>query len=296
MLGIDFNLYVDQDTYESWRDLLKGLVMAKERDRQLWHKPARSQHRSSVRSSHAFSAAPATRSYSTRRRPTSHRARSTSPGETRSFTYAFEFTAPPYSSTSNQTLAPPPAEYSPTPKSGSKRQATTAFSPTSVSFADTRPSKRPSSMTLEIPELAPGRNSNSVSPLESLQSFSRMSLGSSPHVPFTPQSNHTSPAWISYASAAPQTLVTAYRADKPVGIPQVREIRDLASTITTNNIICLAESLLLFSCWIRNGERRDSQAQSQVAVSSAPSAILHHLLSAAAVDAIEYPIGLSKST
>jgi hypothetical protein len=226
LLGIDFNLYVDQDTYESWRDLLKGLVMAKERDRQLWHKPARSQHRSSVRSSHAYSAAPATRSYSTRHRPTSSRARSTSPSETRSCTYAFEFTAPPYSLTSNQTLAPP-AEYSPTPKSGTKRQATTAFSPTSASFADNRPSKRPSSMTLEIPEFAPGRNSNSVSPLESLQSFSRMSLGSSslgssPHVPFTPQSCNTSPAWISYASAAPQTLVTAYRADKPVGIPQVR--------------------------------------------------------------------------
>lgn len=159
--------------------------------------------------------------YDEHNRPTSSRARSTSPSETRSCTYAFEFTAPPYSLTSNQTLAPP-AEYSPTPKLGSKRQATTAFSPTSVSFADNWPSKRSSSMTLEIPEFAPGRNSNSVSPLESLQSFSRMSLGSSslgssPYVPFMPRSCNTSPAWISYASAAPQTLVTAYRTPARTG-------------------------------------------------------------------------------
>lgn len=224
LLGIDFNLYVDQDTYESWRDLLKGLVMAKERDRRLWHKPARSQHRSSTRPQNVCSAAPASRSYSTRHRTTSHRARSTSPGETRSFTYAFEFTAPPYSSTStsNQTLAPP-AEYSPTPKSGLKRQAMTAFSPTSATFSDTRPSKRPTSMSLEIPVSLPGRSSNSVSPLESLQSFSRMSLGSSPNTTYTSQSTNASPAWISHsgANAAPQTLVTAYRVDKPVDMPQV---------------------------------------------------------------------------
>ena len=238
LLGIDFNLYVDQETYESWRDLLKGLVMAKERDRQLWHKPARTQHRSSTRPSNVFSAAPASRSYSTRlRTTTSHRARSTSPGESRSMTYAFEFTVPPYSSStsSNQTLAPPlpPMEYSPTPKSGSKRQAMTAFSPTSETFTNTRPTKRPTSMSLEIPVCLPGRKSNSVSPLESLQSFSRMSLGSSPNPStYTSQSINTSPAWMSCSSAnntaTPQTLVTAYRADKPVDIPQVRGLFKLS--------------------------------------------------------------------
>jgi len=225
LLGIDFNLYVDQDTYESWRDLLKGLVMAKERDRRLWHKPARSQHRpSSMRPSHISPTAPTTRSYSSRYRTPAHRARSTSPSESRSFTYAFEFTAPSYSysSSSNQTLAPPSSvQYSPTPRSGSKRQAMTAFSPTSEAFSDTRPAKRPSSMTLEIPEFAPGRESSSVSPLES---FSGMSLGSSPRGIYTPQSNNASPAWISYTNtnSGPQTLVTAYRAEKPVDIPQVR--------------------------------------------------------------------------
>jgi len=55
--------------------------------------------------------------------------------------------------------------------------------------------------------------------LESLQSLSRMSLASSP---YTPQSNNTSPAWVSYTSTAnsSETLVTAYRAEKPVDIPQ----------------------------------------------------------------------------
>src|ERR1700742_1021384 len=32
LMGVDFNLYVDKATYESWLNLLKGLVMAKERD------------------------------------------------------------------------------------------------------------------------------------------------------------------------------------------------------------------------------------------------------------------------
>ena len=229
LLGINFNLYVDQYTYESWRDLLKGLVMAKERDRRLWHKPPRSQHRSSIRPSHASSAAPPSRTYSTRYR--THRARSTSPSESRSFTYAFEFTAPPPDPDSNQNPPPPPphqplAQYSPTPRSGSKRQAAAAFSPTSAAFpVDGRPPKRrPSSMSLEIPDFAPPsgrRDSKSVSPLESLQSFSTMTLGSSPRGGYTPQSRHASPAWVSYTECPPQTLVTAYRAEKPVDIPQV---------------------------------------------------------------------------
>ena len=32
LLGVDFNLYVDKTTYASWLNLLKGLVLAKERD------------------------------------------------------------------------------------------------------------------------------------------------------------------------------------------------------------------------------------------------------------------------
>jgi hypothetical protein len=100
-----------------------------------------------------------------------------------------------------------------------------AFSPTLAVSADTRPLKRPTSMSLEIPNCTPGRNSNpgsnSVSPLESLQSLSKMSLGSSPGVSYAPQTNHSSPAWSSYTrqNVAPQTLVAAYRAEKPVEMP-----------------------------------------------------------------------------
>jgi hypothetical protein len=49
-----------------------------------------------------------------------------------------------------------------------------------------------------------------------------MSLGSSPGVTYKPQSTNTSPAWISYSNTdrAPQTLVTAYRVEKPVDMPQ----------------------------------------------------------------------------
>ncbi|KAF8880915.1 hypothetical protein CPB84DRAFT_260124 [Gymnopilus junonius] len=36
LLGVDFNLYVDKVTYESWLNLLKGLVLAKERDCRKW--------------------------------------------------------------------------------------------------------------------------------------------------------------------------------------------------------------------------------------------------------------------
>lgn len=231
--GIDFNLYVDQETYESWRDLLKGLVMAKERDRRQWRRASRSQHRPPVRPTNTFST-PATRSFTSRPRMATHRARSTSPTETRSHTYAFEFTAPPHTSHAHHEAAPP-IEYSPTPKPGMKRQATDAFSPTSESFADIRPLKRPTSMSLEIPQYTPRRSSSSISPLESLQSFSRMSLASSPNVAYTPQSSTASPAWISYARSddAPRTLVAAYRVEKPMDMPQVRA-SELYSMIGTN--------------------------------------------------------------
>lgn len=238
LLGVDFNLYVDQDTYESWRDLLKGLVMAKERDRRMWQRPTRSQHRSYTRPSvYTSSAAPASRSYSSRYRASSHRARSTSPVESRSFTYAFEFTAPSHTATSNHLAVPSAPEYSPTPRPGSKRQAADAFSPTSQTITDIRPMKRPSSMSLMIPDYAQTRtssgNSTSISPLESLQSFSKMSLASSsPHVPYTPQTRNSSPAWNSSTRfTGSQTLVAAYRAGVPMDMPQVSDFHVISCFI-----------------------------------------------------------------
>ena len=34
--GVDFRLYVDKSTYDSWLNLLRGLVLAKEREHQRW--------------------------------------------------------------------------------------------------------------------------------------------------------------------------------------------------------------------------------------------------------------------
>ncbi|KAF9444136.1 hypothetical protein P691DRAFT_361034 [Macrolepiota fuliginosa MF-IS2] len=43
--GVDYNLYVDKATYEAWLNLLKGLVMAKERDLLRAREPRRSRRR-----------------------------------------------------------------------------------------------------------------------------------------------------------------------------------------------------------------------------------------------------------
>ena len=232
--GINFNLYVDQETYESWRDLLKGLVLAKERDRRQWRRTSRSQHRSTTKPLNPIhsSAALSSRSYyPLQPRLSPHRARSTSPSESRSFTYNFEFTAPsfPQMQQDIDMMHAQAQDHSPSPiRPGSKRQAGDAFSPVSASFPDFRPNKRPSSMSLVIPEYAPSRPSpKSISPLESLHSFSQMSLGSSPSGSYTPQNEDgSSPAWISYQRAddAPRTLVAPYRAEMPVEMPQVRSL------------------------------------------------------------------------
>ena len=38
LMGIDFSLYVDEPTYYSWVNLLKGLVMAKEKHSRQWQR------------------------------------------------------------------------------------------------------------------------------------------------------------------------------------------------------------------------------------------------------------------
>ena len=228
--GVDFNLYVDQETYESWRDLLKGLVMAKERDRRQWRKTSRSQYRSTTRPLNPIPAYVTPSSRTSRPRFVTHRARSTSPSESRSFQCNFEFTAPSLAQTHQDIdlMHSQAQDYSPTPiRPGSKRQAKDAFSPISASFPDFRPNKRP--MSLEIPDYAPSlASSNSISPLDYLHAFSQLSLGSSPSgSSYTPQNEDGfSPAWISYQRAddAPRTLVAPYRVEKPVEMPQVRSL------------------------------------------------------------------------
>ncbi|KAK0475158.1 cyclin-domain-containing protein [Armillaria novae-zelandiae] len=169
LLGVDFNLYVDKKTYESWLSLLKGLVLAKERDCRHFRKsrtPARA----------ARLTVPSARSYSTRYAP---RARSTSPNQ----------------------ISRPSAV-----RSGAKRTAEAAFSPTSASFSQV-PAKRPAAISLQIPE--PVGSTGSHSPLEGLQSFAKMSLHSPSRAP--PPSS----PWVPIKrDIVPQTLVTAYHASE----------------------------------------------------------------------------------
>jgi hypothetical protein len=257
LVGVDFNLYVDKSTYESWLNLLKGLIMAKERDSKHLRKSRSLAHQSRLAPSYPSSTGPATRAYvsSSRQKPPvyRYRARSTSP-TSRTLSYP----QPSHNVVSHPEPLPPlpplPApsmsytsantsQYistltaSPTPRSGSKRSAQDAFSPTSASFSQL-PNKRPLSMSLQIPEyrqsLSSGStNSHSSSPLEGLQSFSKMSINTN-HSPI-----ETSSPWAENGTGidrvvpttatparntiVPETLVTAYLMDegKKSTAPQV---------------------------------------------------------------------------
>ncbi|RDB27298.1 Cyclin-U4-3 [Hypsizygus marmoreus] len=205
LMGVDFNLYVDKATYESWLNLLKGLVMAKERDSRHFRK-SRGLVRASRLTHPPASSGPASRTYMSKYRTTSNRARSTSPSQTRG--------SAPYSTLSHGHPANTEPS-SPTPRSGSKRSAAAAFSPTSATFSHL-PSKRPVSISLQIPEYGPANNGpHSHSPLEGLQSFATMSLAS-PH-PRPPSQSVPRPSpshWTSGPRQAPETLVAPYSQDE----------------------------------------------------------------------------------
>ena len=147
LLGVDFDLYVSKPTYESWLNLLKGLVWAKERDARKLGKKKRT-------------------TVTKRHHRVAVRARSTSP----------PVRPPPGYEDSSPTKL-----YSQC--LGTKRTAETAFSPTSASFSSV-PSKRPVSMILSIPETqARYPQPSSWSPLET--SLQNMSIDSnSPHSQF----------------------------------------------------------------------------------------------------------------
>lgn len=214
LMGVDFSLYISGKKYESWLNLLKGLVLAKESESQKWRK-SRTRYRNGHRLQPVASS-PAMRSTRSRGLSTTSRARSTSP---------LQYIRPPFSA--NVTLRPqlhinPPP--SPSPNPGSKRSAADAFSPTSTSFHELPPLKRPTGMTLHIPENGFSTGPGSASPLEPLQSFAKMSLStssSSPHHARTTSSAQPLPAM---HENRPQTLIAAYRADRPVNVPQVRYI------------------------------------------------------------------------
>ena len=271
LVGVDFNLYVDKSTYESWLNLLKGLIMAKERDSKHLRKSRGLAHQSRLAATYPSSTGPATRAYvsSSRQKPPvyRHRARSTSP-TSRTLSYpqpshnyvshpeplpSLPASSMPYTS-SNTSQYISAATASPTPRSGSKRTAQDAFSPTSASFSQL-PNKRPVSMSLQIPEfrqtLSSGStSSHSSSPLEGLQSFSKMSINTN-HSPI-----ETSSPWAENGTGidrvpttatparntVPETLVTAYLMDeeKKSTAPQVGfSLKHFQLGVINNNISSL---------------------------------------------------------
>ena len=227
--------------------------MAKERDSKHLRKSRNLAHQSRLAVSYPSSTGPATRAYvsSSRQKPPvyRHRARSTSP-TSRTLSYPqpshnvshpeplppLPASSMPYTSTNTSQYIPAPAA-SPTPRSGSKRSAQDAFSPTSASFSQP-PCKRPLSMSLQIPEYRQSLNSGSTSshsssPLEGLQSFSKMSINTN-HSPIETNSpwaengtgiDRVVPTTATPArnSIVPETLVTAYLMDegKKSTAPQV---------------------------------------------------------------------------
>jgi hypothetical protein len=209
--GIDFNLYVDKQTYESWVNLLQGLVLSKERDSRYFRRSRQARATTLVRS-HAV--APLVRPRH-RNFGLSPRARSSSPVR--------PLTGSALPSTSQYSSGIPMDVMSPC-RSHGKRTVHDAFSPTSASFDLERPpAKRPSGLALDIPQAIASRGSVTPSPLESIQ-FSKLSLGSSPAMQQQPgrsAQEHTPARHIS-----PQTLVAAYRLDptKARPTPQVRQL------------------------------------------------------------------------
>lgn len=202
LLGIDFGLYVDKSTYDSWLNLLQGLVLGKERELQHWRRsrrPARSLHR----------VHPLRHSSSnlSRHQPTrSHRARSTSP---RRCPVALQAGYAPSPYVQYPSYGPEQTVVAP---SSTKRTASEAFFNESSPYVPTAPTSKPLrqsiGLTLQIPELeysSSHSSESSASPLEPLQGFSKLSLGASPI-----DLRNGSP-WASTIgqNEVPQTLVSA---------------------------------------------------------------------------------------
>lgn len=103
-------------------------------------------------------------------------------------------------------------------RSRGKRSAFDAFSPTSAAFDVERPAKRPISLAVEIPQSTTA-SIHTPSPLESLQSFSKLSLGSSPALS---QCNDGAAVVAPARHLPPQTLIASYRLDptKPRPVPK----------------------------------------------------------------------------
>lgn len=209
LAGIHFNLYVDKETYVRWVGLLEGLVLAKERGSRQWRRSRQTPRATTV----ARPVAPLT--VPSKGRTWSARARSSSPA------HLPRGSVSPHSLTnSNPPYSPRIAIEVESPlRSRGKRSALDAFSPTSTSFDHERPAKRPISLAVEIPQ-STATNAHTPSPLESLQCFSKLSLGSSPA---PSQCAENCAVMASARHIPPQTLIASYRFDptKPRPGPKV---------------------------------------------------------------------------
>lgn len=181
LTGIDYNLYVDKATYEAWLNLLKGLVMAKERDllrarerrrhrrRALGgavghgqtHTPGRTRYYRTVgggpcvlpssiasqpqhcqQALRARSTSPVSRSSLLSQPPAQTAYHQLPPIQTEQPCHPTSSPYPSQQSQSSYNYKPASYNYSPSPAPSSlKRSAATAFSPTSASFSQV-PTKR----------------------------------------------------------------------------------------------------------------------------------------------------------
>jgi hypothetical protein len=213
--GLDYNLYVNKEEYDSWLKLLQGLVLSKDRARGLYQQRSRRPPRTAAtsRPPPGHRAEPPRHAY---------RARSTSPSRLR--LPALRVPPTPESDESSPTRPLAMAVDAATAPSGLKRSAVDAFSPTSASFDLPRLQKRPTGMTLEIPTRRSGQPSppasKGVSPLEHLSGFARLSLAASD----SPLQSRTADAL--------QSLVAPYRMDPAYHaiVPQVRARSSACST------------------------------------------------------------------
>lgn len=219
LLGLDFDLYVNKSTYESWLKFLTGLVMNKEKDSKRWQRT-----RYPVRTSHLHRPGCHRHAQLTPSRASSHRARSTSPRRASICIVSHPVPCPPL--IAHYTPQPPSPLLRP---SRSKRTAADAFSPTSASFSaaalpPAQVPRRMQGLSLDIPQPTAQPRESSASPLESLQSFSKLSLETSPI------DDRTSPAWPIKHDGYPRTLVSSYQIDDqrlPVA-PQVSMLLSLS--------------------------------------------------------------------
>ncbi|KAI5980870.1 hypothetical protein EDD15DRAFT_2380810 [Pisolithus albus] len=178
LTAVDFSLHVSGKQYASWLHLLKGLVLAKETESRK-RRGVRARSSRHGRQSQPMTSMSVARTYRWRCQSTAYRARSTSP---------------------MQLTNPPASTYHMTPPGHKAFRNRCILSDLGVFQG------------VVTPEAS---HSSGSSPLDSLYSLAKMSLSSSLHAQRSAQSAQSQPR-SRVIEGHPQTLVAAYRADRPV--------------------------------------------------------------------------------